>query len=86
MTFQDAPVRKPLAAVSGITSKGNLVLFDKGGSFVASGDAPEAQEIRALIRKIKNRILLEEKKGVYLMPVWVYEGAGDKQGFPRQGR
>ena len=35
VTFQDAAVRKPLAAVSGITDKGNAVLFDHRGSLTA---------------------------------------------------
>jgi hypothetical protein len=71
MTFQDAPVRKPLAAVSGITDKGNVVLFDRKGSFIAPEDAPEVQTIRELIKQVKNRIELERRKGVYIMPIWV---------------
>ena len=71
MTFQDAKVRKPLAAVSGITGKGNIVLFDKKGSFIAPSDTPEVEEIRGLIGRVKNRIELEEKRGIYIMPVWV---------------
>jgi hypothetical protein len=78
MTFQDAAIRKPLAAVSGITEKGNVVLFDKKGSFIAPEDAPEVKTIRELIRQVKNRIELEEKKGIYIMPIWVQnsEAAG----------
>ena len=71
MTFQDAAVRKPLAAVSGITDKGNVVLFDCKGSFIAPEDAPEVQTIRELIKQVKNRIGLERRKGVYIMPIWV---------------
>jgi hypothetical protein len=71
MTFQDAEVRKPLAAVSGITGKGNVVLFDKRGSFIAPAESPEVEQIRGLIRQVKNRIELEEKRGIYIMPVWV---------------
>jgi hypothetical protein len=71
MTFQDAAIRKPLAAVSGITEKGNVVLFDKRGSFIAPEDAPEVKTIRELIRQVKNRIELEERKGIYIMPIWV---------------
>jgi hypothetical protein len=71
MTFQDAAIRKPLAAVSGITEKGNVVLFDKRGSFIAPEDAPEVKTIRELIRQVKNRIELEEKNGIYIMPIWV---------------
>jgi hypothetical protein len=71
MTFQDAAIRKPLAAVSGITDKGNVVLFDKKGSFIAPEDAPEVKTIRELIRQVKHRIVLEERKGIYIMPIWV---------------
>ena len=71
MTFQDAPVRKPLAAVSGITAKGNAVWFDSEGSFIAPGNEPEVKEIRRLMAKIKNKIALEEKRGVYIMPMWI---------------
>jgi hypothetical protein len=73
MTFQDAAIRKPLAAVSGITDKGNVVLFDKKGSFIAPEDAPEVKTIRELIRQVKNRIQLEERKGIYIMPIWVQD-------------
>ena len=74
MTFQDANVRKPLMAVSGCTSRGNLVLFDGEGSFVAPGGNAEAEKIQKLIRQIKGRIGLEEERGVFLMPVWVRTG------------
>ena len=49
MTFQDARVRKPLAAVSGITAKDNLVMFDKQGSFIVPANCEESKEIRRLI-------------------------------------
>ena len=62
MTFQDAAVRKPLAAFSGITDKGNVVLFDKKGSLIAPEDAPEVKTIRELIRQVKNRMELDPKK------------------------
>ena len=71
MTFQDAAVRKPLAAVSGITEKNNIVLFDKKGSFIAPANCAEVNAIRELIRQVKNRIELECKKMVYVMPIWV---------------
>ena len=91
MTFQDAEVRKPLAAVSGITEKDNVVLFDRKGSFIAPANCPEVKTIRELIRQVKNRIELECKKGVYVMPIWVQTAVGrmnkDKQsGFIGQGK
>jgi hypothetical protein len=83
MTFQDAKVRKPLAAVSGITEKDNIVLFDKKGSFIAPANCAEVTEIRRLIQQIKAKIELHERRGVYLMPVWIEEKAS---GFTRQGK
>ena len=71
MTFQDAKVRKPLAAVSGITAKDNIVLFDKQGSYIAPADCAEVREIRKLVENIKDKIKLYEKNGVYLMPIWI---------------
>ncbi len=83
MTFQDAKVRKALAAVSGITEKINIVLFDKKGSFIAPADCAEVVEIRRLINQVKSRIELRERRGVYLMPVWIEDKA---PGFTRQGQ
>ena len=71
MTCQDVAVCKPLAAVSGITDKNSVVLFDKKGSFIARADCPEVKTIRELIRQTKDRIQLECKKGTYVMPIWV---------------
>ena len=86
MTFQDAPVRKPLGAVSGITRKGNLVMFDCKGSFTVPSNAPEVEEIRRLVARAKDRITLEEKKGVYVMPIWVQtDPKADATVFGRQG-
>jgi hypothetical protein len=82
MTFQDAKVRKPLAAVSGITEKNNIVLLDKKGSFIALASCPEVAEIRRLIMQIKSKIELQEKRGVYLMPIWIEDRSS---GFTRRG-
>ena len=93
MTFQDVNVRKPLAAVSSITHKNNLVMFDMPGNFILPGNAPEVAEIRRLANKVKNRIKMEERRGVYVMSLWVKE-YGDteptegnlEEGFPGQGQ
>ena len=92
MTFQDAPVRKALAAVSGVTSQGNGVWFDndREESCIMPGNCPEMAQIRKLVKQVRDRITLELKKGVYVMPMWVQtrddEGAGKPEGFARQGR
>ena len=86
MTIQDAKVRKPLAAVSGITDKGNGVFFDSKISAIIPANAPELDAIRTLVLKAKNRIDLEQKRGVFLMPVWIKTDEDiDIQPFPRPG-
>ena len=88
MTIQDAKVRKPLAAVSGIVGKDNGVFFDKHQSAIIPANAPELKLIRELVQKAKNRIDLEEKRGVFVMPVWIRTEDEDVelQPFLRQGR
>ena len=41
LTFQSAPVRKPLMAVSGACDRDQFVLFDNDGSFVINRDSAE---------------------------------------------
>ena len=74
MTFQDAPVRKPLAAVSGITGKDNLVVFGPELSGIIPGDSPEAAQIKKLLQQAKQRIDLKQRKGIYVMDLWMYNG------------
>ena len=81
MTFQSAPVRKPLLAVSGACDRDQFVIFDNGGSFICRKDNPEAIEILKLLKKMKalEKITLTRKNGTYTMPVFL-------QPFPaRQG-
>ena len=81
MTFQSAPVRKPLLAVSGACDEDQFVIFDNGGSFICRRDCPEAQAVLSLIAKMdpRNKIPLTRKNGTYSMPVWL-------QPFQRQGK
>ena len=81
MTFQSAPVRKPLLAVSGACDRDQFVIFDNSGSFICRKDNPEAIEILKLVKKMKasENITLTRKNGTYTMPVFL-------QPFPaRQG-
>ena len=80
LTFQSAPVRKPLMAVSGACDRDQFVFFDNDGSFIAKKDSEEGKQIRALIKKMRNqhKIALTRKGGTYIMPVQL-------QPFPRQG-
>ena len=80
MTFQSAPVRKPLLAVSGACDKEQFVIFDNDGSFICRRECPEAQEILRLIQKMapQHKIPLSRKNGTYSMPVWLqpFQGQG----------
>ena len=81
MTFQSAPVRKPLLAVSGACDRDQFVFFDNDGSFICRRDTPEAMAILKLIKQIpsQDKIALHRKNGTYSMPVWL-------QPFQRQGK
>ncbi len=57
--------------------------FDKKrGSFIAPANCPEVTEIRRLINQVESKIELYEKRGVYLMPIWIEDKA---PGFIRRG-
>ena len=65
LSFVEMDVHRPLASVSQMVRKGNLVLFGdpNGGSY--------AKNIATGLRH-----QLEEKNGIYLLPVWVKAGSG----------
>ena len=67
VTFQAANVRKPLLAVSGITEKKNMVVFDDSGSFILCGTDAEMAAIRSLVKGVRAKIPLQKKNGVYVM-------------------
>jgi hypothetical protein len=69
IVFQGAAVRKPLLAVSDVNKKGNLVVFDGANSCIVPGGAPELTELRALLGRIRGKVLLQAKNGVYTMTV-----------------
>ena len=73
MTFQAAPVRKPLLAVSGACDKNQFVIFDNDGSFICQRSSEEAKQILKLLKKIpkEDKIALASKNGTYTMPVWL---------------
>ena len=91
-TLQDAPVRKPLLAVSDVCDKGNAVLFSNEGSFVVPLAGPAVQQAIRLIKTVKTKIKAYREKGVNRIPAWVVPTAGDQasapkaaSGFTRQG-
>ena len=81
--FQAVPgLRKPLLAVSSVNDKGNLVIFDEEGSFIVPGRHNELiKQLRALVKKIPDKIELHRKNGVFHMKAWKL-----KAGFSRQGK
>ena len=80
-TFQAAPVRKPLLAVSSVNDKGNLVVFDGDASFIIPGTGPQVAQLRKLIQTQSGKVKLHRKNGVYTMRAWK-----PKPVFSRQGR
>ena len=80
-TFQAAPVRKPLLAVSSVNDRGNLVVFDGSESFIIPGKGPQVAQLRKLIQDMTGKIKLHRKNGVYTMRAWK-----PKPVFSRQGK
>ena len=81
ITFQAAPVRKPLLAVSSVNDKGHMVVFDTDGSFLVPADAPEVLQVRALLQKVRGKIDLHRENGVFNIRAWRRKAA-----FVGQGR
>ena len=70
-TFQIAPVRKPLLAVSASCDAGQMCLFDNDGSYFIERESSEGREIRRLAKQCIRKMTLERKNGVYVLPTWV---------------
>jgi hypothetical protein len=70
-TFQVAPVRKPLMAVSASCDAGHLCLFDNDGSFIILRDSAEGREIRRLAKRCVEKMALERRNGVYVLPTTI---------------
>ena len=79
-TFQAAPVRKPLLAVSSVNDKGNLVLFDGDQSYIIPGKGPLIAKLRALVAELPGKVKLHRKNGVYNIKAW-----RPTVGFSRRG-
>ena len=67
-TFQIAPVRKPLLAVSASCDAGQLCFFDNDGSYIIERESPEGREIRRLAKQCVAKMTLKRKNGVYTLP------------------
>ena len=70
-TFQAAPARKPLMAVSALCYAGHLCLFDNDGSFFIQQDSPEGREIRRLAKRCVDKMTLERCNGAYILPTTI---------------
>jgi len=81
LQLQAAKVRKPLLAVSGVTDKGNMTIFDSEESTILPGHAPEVAQIRKLLKQVLDRIPLHRRRGVFTMRAW-----DAASGFARQGQ
>ena len=65
-TFQAAPVRKPLLAVSSVNGKGNMVIFDGENSYMIPGrNSPIVVKIRQLDQDGPGKKRLCRNNGVY---------------------
>ena len=66
-TYQAAKVRKPLMAISSVNDKGNIVVFDKKGSFVIPGGNKDlVEKIRALIQQAQDKVELHRKMASFI--------------------
>jgi hypothetical protein len=70
MTFQAAPVDRPLGSVKRMCSSGHLVVFDDDGSYVLNKLTGEVNWMR-------------EENGNYIMDLWVMPNGGQGFGRPR---
>lgn len=73
MNFQDAKVRRPILSVGETTDAQNSCWFDAEGSFMLTKGSPEQQEIRAIIKRARQKIEMLKVNGVYQMETWVDE-------------
>ena len=79
-------LNKTLVAVSDSCDKGNMSIFDNDESVIIDRSTPEGREIRRLVAKMKNKVKLHRRNGVYLMPMWLKDGEGGSEApFARPG-
>ena len=84
MTFQEAKVRKPLLAVSGVIDKGNIVVFDGSGPFILPSSRAGVAYVRKAITGVRGRIPLHAKNGVFVLRTWEPEDMPSTD-FSRRG-
>ena len=73
MTFQGGKVRKPQIAVSGVTDKGNIVVFDGSGSFIQPNSCTGVASVRKAMTGVQGRKPLHAENGVSVLRTWELE-------------
>ena len=58
-------------AVSASCDAGHLCLFDNDGSFLIQRDSAEGREIRRLAKRCVEKMALERRNGVYVLPTTI---------------
>ena len=71
MCLHDAPVRRPILAVSDSTKAGNMVLFDREESCMLPKTCPEIAAIRRLVARAKGRLPFTKDRKTYYLPAYV---------------
>ena len=84
VTRQGAKVQKPLLAVSGVTDKDNIVVFDGSGSFILPNSCAGVASVRKAVTGVQGRIPLHAKNGVFVLRTWGPE-EGPWTGFQSAG-
>ena len=82
--FQDAAVRRPILSVGESTGAGNMVLFDAEESVILPKGSPAIDEIRKILRLVKNKLPMRKEKHIYTLDAWVEPShKSSKHGFGR---
>ena len=84
-TTQIGKVRRPLAAVSNMTKRGNkIVLFCEDNDWAIDRRDPVANQIMELVEQAKLRTKIHEHKGTYRMRAWLMPKGTARPPFGRQ--
>ena len=85
ITFQDAPVRRPILAVGESTAAGNLLIFDSVESAILPKDSPEIEIIRKIVQQARNRLTMKKERGIFKLDAWVMPPESVATPFHRRG-
>ena len=84
-TTQIGKVKRPLAAVSNMTKRGQkMVLFCEDNDWAIDRRDPVASQILELIDKVKSKTRIHEHKGTYRMRAWLIPEGAKEAPFGRQ--